>query len=111
MKKIALITAFAASFAAPAFAQTALEAAILNQNGSADSVSDRVSVAAEDVTMGVVVSTRNGSALSQAIAVYNASADRPSDRIDPTSVTVFSGTPGHGADIFARLAEESREND
>lgn len=111
MKKIALITALVASVAAPAFAQSALEVAVQNYNASAEGTSDQIVLAANELTMGTTASSRSGSALAQAIANHNASADTASDRIDPNFVTVFTGTPAHAADIFARLAEESRGED
>lgn len=108
MKNFAIITAVVASLAAPTFAQSASDLAIQNHNGSAASNSDLIAQGVNGLTMGVTASTRGNSALAQAIAVNNASADTASDRIDGRFVTTFSNTPGHAADIFDRLAAESR---
>lgn len=110
MKKIALITALVAATAAPAFAQSALDLAVENHNMSVASSGDLIVPGADGLTVGTTVSSRGTSPLAQAIAIHNASADTAGDRIDGRFVTTFSSTPGHAADIFARLAAESRED-
>lgn len=110
MKNIALIAALAASFAAPAVAQSSSTAfAIAHFNQSADSASDLVALPSGENT--TQVSTRGTSPLAEAIAIFNQSADSVSDRRGLTGqATAVNGTPAHGADIFARLRAADLEN-
>ncbi len=103
MTKIALITALAASLAAPAFAQSASDVAVENYNANVSMGSDRIN----SLTFGTQSSN---SALDVAVAIHNANADMGSDRINSTP-TAFSGTTGRAAEIFARLAAESAEDE
>jgi hypothetical protein len=41
---------------------------------------------------------------------FNASLDSQSDRINKDTVTVFSGTPAHAADIFEQLRLADDDN-
>jgi len=42
-------------------------------------------------------------AIGTAISLNNASIDSVSERVTADSVTVFSGQPAHGAEIFEQL--------
>ena len=108
MKKIVLLTALAASLAAPAFADTAF--AIRHFNQDADSIGDLRMV--PDADASVVVSTNRRSTLATAFGVLNVGADTPAELRGVTGATVITG--GHSAEaaaIFAQLRAESLEND
>lgn len=109
MKNIAIIAIVAASFAAPAFAQSASTAfAIAQFNQSAETRSDIITLPTGNNT--TQVSTRGMTPLADAFAQFNQSANNPGELRGLTSATVVSGTPAYASDIFARLAAESRED-
>lgn len=110
MKKIVIIAAVAASFAAPAFAQSASTAfAIAHFNQSADSASDIITQPNGEST--TQVSVGGTSSLAEAFAIFNQSADSVGDRRGLTGqVTATNGAPAYGADIFARMRAADLEN-
>lgn len=110
MKTLAIIAVLAASVAAPAFAQSALENAVRIDNRSADNASEQTVLPVTGLTLGTTVSTRGASALQQALAIGNASADNAGDEFDSAFVTTFSGTSSIAADIFARFEAADDES-
>ena len=108
MKRIALLAAVAATLAAPAFAQSAAlstrATAIAHFNSFADNASQLI------VLNGV--GTRGGASGTTAttLDVLNATQDTAAE-ITGGRVTTVSGTPAHGADIFARLRAASAEDE
>ena len=109
MKRTIITAAALAAFAAPVAAQSAAEFAIQHFNQSVESAADIRSLTPDDNTM--TVSTRSNSARATAYDIFNASADSASDIRGTEGVTVVSGPPAHGAEIFARLRAESLENE
>jgi hypothetical protein len=109
MKRTLILTALIAAVAAPVYAQSARSVAFDVFNESVDSVSDIRRLPSGDDT--VSVSTRGNSALATAFEVFNESAASVSDLRGLNGATVLSGTPAHGADIFADLRAESRESE
>jgi len=108
MKKLIVITALAASLAAPAFADAAF--AVRHFNQDLDSVLERAIV--PTTPQGVVVSTNSRSDLSVAFAMFNAVQDSVGDLRGMNGATVYrSGHSGAAADIFADLRAESREDE
>jgi len=108
MKRIALIAAVAASFAAPAVAD--VDFAFDHFNQSVDSVSD-IRTAPSDESR-TVVSTSGISPLTEAFAVFNGSADSVADLRGLNGATVVLNTHSDAAnDILARLRAESLEDE
>ncbi len=107
MKRIAIIAAVAASLAAPAFASP-VDVAIQHFNQDFDRSSDvRTAPAGDEL---VTVSTRNGSALGVALDVFNADKDNANDLRGLNGATVLNNTQV-GADIFAAIRAESRDDE
>ena len=108
MKKLALITAIAASLAAPAFADAT--AVIQHFNQDADSFMDVRSIPSSDGS--VTVSTNNRSAQAAAFAVFNASASSQGDLRGLNGATlVQSHQSDAAAAIFADLRAAGLENE
>jgi hypothetical protein len=103
MKRTLITAAIVAATAMPALAADNTRAAIDHFNMSADSLSDRIAVGPNGPVLGTTVSTRSDDALYRTVRNYNASVDSVSERIDLDSVTVFSGEPAYGAEIFEEL--------
>jgi hypothetical protein len=95
--------ALAASFAAPVLAADSTLFAIDHFNQSADASSDRISVGPNGPVLGTTVSSMGDNAIGAAVTHFNASLDSAADRVNKDTVTVFSGTPAHAADIFEQL--------
>lgn len=109
MKKIALVAAVAATFAAPAFAQSAREIAVAHFNASADNVSERITL--NPVATATTVSTRGNSPLATAFDIFNRSQDTLAEQRGLNGATIVSGTPSYGADVFARLRAAALEDE
>ncbi|GIT92462.1 hypothetical protein JANAI62_29200 [Jannaschia pagri] len=99
----------AASIAGAASAQVPAGAAgaIAYFNQDIDRANDRSRLPSGDAT--VTVSTRSGS-LGEAFAIFNATEDNANDRRGLNGATVV-GKNTIATDIFARFAEESRDDD
>jgi hypothetical protein len=108
MKRFALISALAATLAAPAFADEAANFAFQHFNQDADSVMDIRNVTVGD--NGTVVSTRGSSVLAEVFAQLNKSQDSTGDLRGLNGATVISNTPAYGADIFDELRAADLEN-
>lgn len=97
MTRIALIAAAAALLALPAAAQTARLSAIEHFNLFADNASEIIA------PNGVGTQAEASGAVSTALDVFNGSKDGVTRIEGRTGVTLVSGTPEHGAEIFDRL--------
>jgi hypothetical protein len=102
--------ALATSFAAPVLAADSTLFAIDHFNQSADASSDRISVGPNGPVLGTTVSSMGDTLIGAAVGHFNASLDSQSDRINKDTVTVFSGTPAHAADIFEQLRLADDDN-
>lgn len=109
MKRFILTAALAAATATPAFATDA-SFVIDKLNMGADGGSDVIQVGPNGPVLGTSVSTRGDSAVAFAIRHFNESIDSGADRIDAATVTSFSGTPAHGAEIFEQLRRADDTN-
>jgi hypothetical protein len=102
--------ALATSFAAPVLAADSTLFAIDHFNQSADASSDRISVGPNGPVLGTTVSSMGDTSIGAAVTHFNASIDSQADRINKDTVTVFSGTPAHAADIFEQLRRADDDN-
>jgi hypothetical protein len=102
MKRFIITAALVAATAAPAFANNA-SLVIDKLNMGAAGGSDVIEVGPNGPVLGTSVSTRGDGAVAFAVRHFNASVDSAAERIDAETVTSFSGTPAHGADIFEQL--------
>lgn len=102
-------TALVASFAAPAFAADSVGFGNQDVDRGTEFSSNSFPVGPNGLVLGTTVSTRGNDARAETIRIRNESAARPSDRINADTVTVFSGEPAHGAEIFEelRLADDN----
>ncbi len=108
MKRFAIAAAVAASLAAPAFAQDTTSFAIMHFNMDADSAGD---VRMVPQTLRTIELTP-GSTIGDVISHLDMDADSFMDVSGDTGgVTILSSSPAHAAEIFARLMEESREDE
>ncbi|MDG4646875.1 hypothetical protein P6F26_00330 [Roseibacterium sp. SDUM158017] len=110
MKRTIITAAILAATAMPALAADATQQAINHFNLSADSRSDLIAAGPNGPVLGTTVSTRGDEAIAVAVRNYNASVDRAAERIDLNSVTVFSGEPAYGAEIFDELRRADDSN-
>lgn len=106
---IAIVAAISVT-ASTAGAESAQDFAYRHFNESAEGAGDR-RIAPTAPAMRVTVSLRGRSALDVAVRRHNADASHASDRIRTTRLSVAPSVPTHGADIFAEMREESRENE
>lgn len=113
MTRIALITALVAgatALSAPAFAQSASTAlAIEHFNQDYDSRDDRRLV--PNGNSSVTVSTRSGGPLASVFAHFNQDFDSNSDLRGLVAATTYSNRPARNAEIFARIRQESLEDE
>jgi hypothetical protein len=103
--------ALATSFAAPVLAADSTLFAIDHFNQSADASSDRISVGPNGPVLGTTVSSMGDTADRCSRGVTSTPRiDSQADRINKDTVTVFSGTPAHAADIFEQLRLADDDN-
>ncbi len=107
MTRYALLAALIASLAAPAYADRAHSFAVQHLNQDIDTPLQRTDPR-EFTPSNVTISARTASSLGAAFEHFNMDADALSDRSGDAGATILSGSPLHGADIFERLAAESR---
>lgn len=103
MKRVLITAVLATATALPAVAADSTSRAIELLNRSADTQAERIAVGPNGPVMGTTASTRGNDALYEAVRIRNRSAETASDRIDPENLTVFSGEPAYGAQIFEEL--------
>lgn len=105
-----ILAAILAVAALPAIAGDHARFAAERFNQDIDRPNERIALDVHDIDRGVTVSTRSNSALSRAVELFNADIDQPNERVTANELNDFSGTPAHGAEIFARLFAEDDEN-
>lgn len=107
MKRIALITAVAATLTAPAFAASdAAVFAIQHFNQDIDQTQDRAVLPLIDEQNTVTASTRGNTVLADVFAHFNQDADNSSDLRGVVPATIVASEPTYGADIFRAIDDE-----
>ena len=108
MKKLVLALAATAALAAPAFAQSTTDFAIMHFNMDASSGSDiRMSPASAPMMADLSVNTT----IADVLAHFNMDADSFSQLQGQSGVTIIMSDPAHAAEIFRRLQAESLEDE
>lgn len=109
MKRLAIATALATAFAAPAFADGHTNSfAVMHFNMFADNASELIMEPAGDgpVTMQLVP----GSTLAQVFAELNMDADNAMNVSGQDGVTIIMSNPTYAAEIFRRLQLADDDN-
>ncbi|WGH79590.1 hypothetical protein [Jannaschia ovalis] len=109
VQKSIIAAAIAMAAASPVSADSARDFAFRHVNASAEHMGD-VQRVPEAPTLGVNVSSRGRSAIELAVRNHNESADKAGDAIGATNLTAAPRGPVRAAEIFARIAEETRGN-
>jgi|SRR6056297_330073 len=104
MMKIYIPLAVSLMMTVPAYAQSALEFAIMHFNMDADSAGDITMVPSSQPMM---VDLSENTTLAEVLEHFNMSIDSQSDRAGQNGVTVFMSDPTYAAEIFERLRAES----
>lgn len=107
MKKFALTCAAVLALAAPAFAQSTTEIAIMHFNMDAESSGD-IRMHSGEIVM---IDSSDNAALAEALERFNMSADSDSDLRGLDGVTVIVPNQSNAAaEIFRRLMAEDDSN-
>ncbi len=108
MKKLALALAATAAFAAPAFAQSSNDFAIMHFNMDADNSGD---MRMSPMTAPMMANLSTQTTIADVLAHFNMDADTFMDASGQSGVTIIMRNPAHAVEIFRMLAEESREDE
>lgn len=108
MKSIILATLASAALAAPAFAQSTTDFAIMHFNMDADTPSDIRMLPQGPIR---TMMLEDGTTLMQVYEQFNLDADTLADIRGQNGVTVIMSDPSHAAEIFRRLKAEGMSDE